>query len=582
MINDKLFKCIVDFFKINNEDTQYIHSDNCTDDEQQLILIINEINKKYNCFTYDKVPYNYFLQDYDIGKFIDSLKQIAKSDINDLLKLKIYDFLWIKAKDYTSAKVAFNGFIDIISTSDEYEKNYYLFNRCTNIYLKLNDSSLEFAYQKTLYRMIDAGKNEKTAKPIRILELAFEKEFIKTSHLLSPMKDKFDQVQDEYNFYLFLGVADLYENILHKANDIKFTNRPCNIETVNYVRRKKVDWFLKQFNDYTRSPLERVDWAKKAITQLKSLRDSEDERRELQQKLYKAQQEIHEQMHMFSDKFDISDTLKYYDTVCEQLNIAELFYFFILGIEISSYHDARAQMMKIEGDMLRKHISSEQIINNDGKLLSIMPNWTDALINNDDKLLLPHVVKSCANIYNVKVNIGMYYLLNKVKLSGFDIDAETKRIVENSLFVPQNRRQSFETGLISGFKSDLISAMNILSPQVENSIRQLALICGDSISKINSDYTEEYLSLDGLLNSPKLNECVDDKLLFNILTVFNSKYGMNIRNLVAHGLFDDDEYNNTYAFFAWWMSLRLCVEFCPFKSDIINNINIKLKDIHIN
>ncbi len=38
---------------------------------------------------------------------------------------------------------------------------------------------------------------------------------------------------------------------------------------------------------------------------------------------------------------------------------------------------------------------------------------------------------------------------------------------------------------------------------------------------------------------------------------FVSKYGLNMRNNIAHGIFDDDEFNSILIMYTWWFIFRL-------------------------
>ncbi|MEG1862733.1 MAG: DUF4209 domain-containing protein [Oscillospiraceae bacterium] len=120
--------------------------------------------------------------------------------------------------------------------------------------------------------------------------------------------------------------------------------------------------------------------------------------------------------------------------------------------------------------------------------------------------------------------------------------------------------------------------MCILAPQVEGAIRDLCVLCGDATVKLNQDKTEEYLGLDGLLKQAKINECIDEKLLFNLNMIFTSVYGFNMRNRVAHGIMDDEDFTLVDCFFTWWFVLRLCIEFTNFKYRHIKTILNKIKE----
>lgn len=87
-----------------------------------------------------------------------------------------------------------------------------------------------------------------------------------------------------------------------------------------------------------------------------------------------------------------------------------------------------------------------------------------------------------------------------------------------------------------GLNNELYAAMHILLPQTENIIRNLAKMCGDTITYLKEDGTEEFKPLSQLLNAENLRESYDENVLFTLETLLDERGGPNLRNENAHGI----------------------------------------------
>lgn len=66
-----------------------------------------------------------------------------------------------------------------------------------------------------------------------------------------------------------------------------------------------------------------------------------------------------------------------------------------------------------------------------------------------------------------------------------------------------------------------------------------------------------------------------EDFIFNLRVIFVSSYGIGIRNLMAHGLLIDDEFNSTNAMTVWWYTLKLS---CDFSGGFIKRLNEQSED----
>lgn len=134
-----------------------------------------------------------------------------------------------------------------------------------------------------------------------------------------------------------------------------------------------------------------------------------------------------------------------------------------------------------------------------------------------------------------------------------------------STIVPINRIHFFARGLYHGFNYNYSDAIHILTPQIENMVRNLLKNAGINTSKMSGDQDllESEIGLSNLLRIPEISEIMDEDLIFNLKAIFAEKPGPNFRNEIAHGLLEETVANSHLAAYAWWFVFSLVVKFNP-------------------
>lgn len=117
-------------------------------------------------------------------------------------------------------------------------------------------------------------------------------------------------------------------------------------------------------------------------------------------------------------------------------------------------------------------------------------------------------------------------------------------------FLEQNNK------LMDGDETDWRVCITILGTQFEGLIRNIVLLLGGAIDKINNNYNTERLLLEDLLNSDKLKEVFDNDDIFFFKSVFTNE-GFNIRNDVAHSFYMPDEFTANKALLVFLCIMRI-------------------------
>ena len=131
-------------------------------------------------------------------------------------------------------------------------------------------------------------------------------------------------------------------------------------------------------------------------------------------------------------------------------------------------------------------------------------------------------------------------------------------VVEHNPFVPAGREGLFLRGLHAGLHGDLVLAMHLLLPQIENSIRTVFIANGGITSKLESDKTQDERDLGWLLTRPEMAQYFGKGMAFDLRGLLVERFGLNIRNDLFHGLLDIAHMSSEGALYIWWLTLRIC------------------------
>lgn len=131
-------------------------------------------------------------------------------------------------------------------------------------------------------------------------------------------------------------------------------------------------------------------------------------------------------------------------------------------------------------------------------------------------------------------------------------------LVSQNPFVPEGREVLYAKGLYYSLVGELDLSIQILAPQLENSIRHIYQINGLPTSRINRDQIEEELDPNELLRSPHTCELLGEDLTWELRCLLVERFGSNLRNTVAHGLMDYQEFYSPACLYLWWLTLKLC------------------------
>ena len=111
-----------------------------------------------------------------------------------------------------------------------------------------------------------------------------------------------------------------------------------------------------------------------------------------------------------------------------------------------------------------------------------------------------------------------------------------------------DRRSLIAHGLEAYERGDYISAVHVLIPQIECALRRLLKMTGQPVNKPGrAPGTMEDKNLNDILREQAIQMALGEDIVRYLLTLLADKRGLNIRNRVAHGFMNKEEFTRTLA-----------------------------------
>jgi hypothetical protein len=135
---------------------------------------------------------------------------------------------------------------------------------------------------------------------------------------------------------------------------------------------------------------------------------------------------------------------------------------------------------------------------------------------------------------------------------------ELMQVVTNNPFVPNGRELIYAQGIHAGLTGDLATAIHLLIPQLENSIRHVLNQHGVITSSLDQYGIQQEYDLNHTLYMPELTQIFGEDTVFDLKGLLVEPFGSNLRNRMAHGLLSYGNLVSTDAVYVWWIALRFC------------------------
>ena len=296
-----------------------------------------------------------------------------------------------------------------------------------------------------------------------------------------------------------------------------------------------------------------------AIEALRRLPNTRERREELEERLRDAQGSVTDEMGAILTEVDLTEIVDHARRSVAGVGLAQALAEFV---NLTRSPDPEALRDEVLEQVERTPLSSMMpmsVVDEEGKVLAKSPGLFG---NEEDRdLALHHLIARHEGLRRQCGVEGLIEPARQLIQSEHPLDPRDLRpLLELSPFVPGDRVDLFTMGFVRFFSGDFISALHILVPQLENSLRHILKHAGVEPSAIQSDMTQENRTLSVMLVKDReaLEGIFGSAIVLEIENLFDFRGGPAIRHELAHGLISAHGCYGMDAIYACWFMFRLC------------------------
>jgi hypothetical protein len=308
-----------------------------------------------------------------------------------------------------------------------------------------------------------------------------------------------------------------------------------------------------------------------AITALHGVVSARARRLELRHRLVEVQARIDDEMSSFSQEIDLSDlAAKIRDRFTPLSVFDSLFLFAVLD---ASPDPAAVRAEAIE--TIRKFPLSSLFgtahLDDEGKVVA-RTGGGGGFGQPDDPVVIQQIAQG-ESIRRHTVALGKIEAARQTMVSQHYLgDDVFYALTSQSPFVPSDLAQTFARGFARFFQGDLTSALYMLTPLLENSLRHALKSYGHDVTTFdNAGQTQEDRTITALFDGMRaeLDAVFTRPITEDIERVFLNRPGPAIRHGVAHGLLHDGSPYGADSVYACWLIYRLCLlPLLPYRKEL--------------
>ncbi len=235
-----------------------------------------------------------------------------------------------------------------------------------------------------------------------------------------------------------------------------------------------------------------------------------------------------------------------------------------LGAFVDLHQNPSAKEMREQAlKNLRNHplqaLGSRTFVSHDGRVIAKRPGMSsgNTSSSDDDAVIRAQMIREYGIRVSLAVQGSILPVLETMLLEHRLCEADFTTLAIQSPIVPKGRERLFGRALFAGYDHDYVAALHILVPQIEHMVRFHLKQAGAKTTNLDINGIEHENGLSALMDLPETEKIFGEDLAFEISALFCDAFGPNLRNVLAHGLLEEDACQSTDAIYAWWLGLRL-------------------------
>lgn len=355
---------------------------------------------------------------------------------------------------------------------------------------------------------------------------------------------------DTRNFHLRVEAWRLAASCHHDAHN-EIERHRCQAEAAEELARHALEGVS--------SAMVSASFLMDAVRQLQGIPGKRERRAQLKEKLLQVQSSVGEEMSTFSHEVDLREIIE--DTnakFSDHSQFDQLMAFAVLDISPDP-DELKAKAKEMISDHPLSSLFPAVILDRDGKVIEKAEGGMS--VGDISDSATSHKIEQTDHLRRHLVVSGRIEPARRVIAASHIVEGEKlTHLFKQAFFVPPDLVYTFSQGVARFFQGDFTSALYILVPLLEASVKHVLKQSGVDVSNFDdATLTQEDKNIGSLFTSMRgdIERTFTSSIAANIERVFLSKFGPHIRHSVAHGLLSDGHPFGPDAIYACYLIIHL-------------------------
>ena len=470
---------------------------------------------------------------------LDILRNAIQLTGSTYLRTKFSHIVWSLTRDNSYGKIAVAGYVDEfqkqfnpehwVDCYDQIRSAYHISSMMGNKsdsfkqtraainekLMQMNGSDISFLSLKLLGLIVKDAPKEDLPKYDSIISILAGKN-------LNPSNNNANLADTTFSV-----LEKLYSRLKNDAELKAFKGKYANYYEIQAKS-------LAQKNDYFRA----VFMLKKACTLYAGI--NQEKLLELRQLLEEWQKIAIKDMHFHKFEIELKPTYDAVEQLFDGLSLSEAIVQFGRIVKIYHIEDVKKELLEKQEKYVFTSLFRSSLLNEQGQSVLELPSVRVSSDSENPDAIRKHMVRYVAEQRRLVDSLPVRIAFQLMQKFGPVTEDALDFLVRDNAIIPDKRAEIIQQGLCMALNGNLYAAMHLLLPQTENIFRNLVKICGDTVTFLKDDGSEEFKPLSSLFKSEKLLECYDENLIFTFQSILDDPAGENLRNLNGHGLLEPE------------------------------------------
>jgi hypothetical protein len=501
---------------------------------------------------------------------VNMLSEMAANSKHPVLRARLADLCWtLDRKKGQMGKLAIGAYTEIIERADKgefqfrFEKKGVLHHDARNYLRRALQIARQTGWDKDeslKARQIVIALRQRAVEqpaPSSVLQYSdLDMDFLLSdpAEVAGGIEKVLSNKTIDAKSHLMVELWRLCTRAYHNAKKDADKHR-CQAEAAEHLAREAAAVLANNG-----SSMVAAHWLSSAIAQLHGIPDKKERRTELRHKLIDVQAGAQEEMTIFHYPMDLEGTVGEIEKAIENLGLIDKLFFLARLPQSPDPADLVKQAQEAIQHSPIASLFETSHIDDEGKVIHRSAGGHG---NNPNDEVIQRKISEGENIRRKFIAFGQiqpvrHSILNEHFLSE-DFFAF---MLQHSPFVPADLIATYSRGFIRFIQGDFTSALYILTPLLENSLRHVLKSSGHDVTIFDdATKTQEDRTISSLFEQMRgeLEKIFQQPIITDLENVFLSKTGPHLRHSLAHGLLHDGTPYGSDAIYACCLILRLCL-----------------------